>query len=158
MNWKKSLLLILFMTWIIPAISAQSKKNLTEDSTISSTGTENTWTDEQVQALVDDLKVEKNTAIDKAVATAVIPLEGDIAALEEKNSDLDEKVGLLEDIIRDYDTENMWKCVAVGVGCSVVAFAIGYTICSLFQPQPITSAMLSGYQPAGGISLGGIFQ
>lgn len=45
----------------------------------------NGWTDSEVEALVDELKIIKDAAIDEAVKAAVIPLYGKIDELEKKN-------------------------------------------------------------------------
>ena len=52
------------------------------DSTQSSTNTEKVWTDSEVQTLVEELKIEKNKAIDRAVQEATVPLLAEIHILK----------------------------------------------------------------------------
>lgn len=106
--------IILIMLGTSMILSAQA----TENSTTSSTSTATTWTDNQVRALVADLKLEKNKAIDVAVQTATAPLIADLYTL---NLELD-----------FYKSRFRVIVIFGGIGITIIAGLVGYGLAHIF--------------------------
>lgn len=81
----------------------------------------NPWPEDEVMALVEELKQEKNEAIDKAVAAAVIEYRGEIVAKEAEIEDLE---GINEDLIdinKSMRVDNFKYAIGGGLAGALIA-------------------------------------
>jgi predicted NAD-dependent protein-ADP-ribosyltransferase YbiA (DUF1768 family) len=131
----QKLLLIIILTILMMLITLNTQA--VESSTVSSTNTdkEKTWTDSEVDALVDDLKIEKDKAIDEAVQKATSPILADNFVLRKELDFYKKNWNTVTDIIDRYKKDNeTLKNILIFGGISVTAlgFFAGYGIAQMF--------------------------
>lgn len=131
MNLKTSLLLILLMILITQTISGEPNENQTTDSmkNTESEKTESeelTWTDTEVQELIEEMKKIKNEAIDEAVKKAVIPLIAELEVMKIKIEERDDRITDLETELDTLKSQNIVKTILVGAGGIGLGFLLGF--------------------------------
>ena len=133
MNWKTNLLLILLMILIIHAISAESNGNQTIELMMNTENEKNknneiTWSDSEVQELIEEMKRIKNEAIDEAVKKAVIPLIADIEIMRLKIEERDNRILVLANEITGIKSQHTSHLILTCAGGMALGFLIGYFI------------------------------
>lgn len=94
-----------------------------------------TWTGEEVDALVDELKTEKNKAIDVAVQKATAPIIAELYSIKIELSFYKENWSAINDVIDEYKKNNetlQGIIIFGGIGISILTFFAGYGVAQMF--------------------------
>jgi hypothetical protein len=109
---------------------------VTTNSTESETVTEDvkTWTDAEVNTLVEDLKEEKNQAIDEAVQKATAPILADNYTMNIELEFYRKNWADVDEIINAYKNDNDTLkniCIFGGIGLGILSFFAGYGVAQM---------------------------